>query len=221
MSTNEQLDSGGGGGGGGTSTSDDSTSGGSVTFDESTGTFVLEVDFWRAFLAAAPRSVRVFLLGLATLSTAAIVNLIQFADDPVGFIRAVIEEIIFRDILLPAGARMLALGLQAVAAITGFFELLGTAFALVLFPLTAAFTNGAVLIINGFNSFNLGVEAALIGAGAAALPYSTGLAVAEIGAVVWLAWIGVRSIDVPFLDPVGFLTAATRPIRNFLGGLFG
>lgn len=72
--------------------------------------------------------------------------------------------------------------------------------------------DAAVAVINTLNAQIAGPIAN--GLGVAAPPVITALWVGEILAAAWVSWTIINSIDIPAIDEVSGLKAATRPIRN-------
>ncbi|MFW6041964.1 MAG: hypothetical protein ACOC8M_03095 [Guyparkeria sp.] len=133
----------------------------------------------------------------------------------------IVEDYIFEQLLAPAGAFLFAQGRDAVLALGIGFDFFAS------IPRgVAGLGAGGILEAAGgaataVESFNRGLVEPVTALGLGAQPAATAIGAVEIAGVAWLLWILVRTIDVPVVDPVGSLSAFTRPFRNFIGGLFG
>lgn len=211
---------------GGSSDSGASTSGG-LEYDPNTGTFVIDINVWQALLDSAPPKIQFFLRGIAALSFASIGWLLAFADDPIGFLRAGIEELIFRDFLLPLASSIYYALLGVLTSIAVFLfgpdfavgrpvGLIDSPFALS-GPIATAVQTPALAAIDVIDTAIESVAAGIPTFGLAATTVVTTIWVLLAAAFAWALWILFSSVDVPVVNPKGFLLAITRPIRNLLG----
>lgn len=191
----------------------------------------VQINIWKALLLSAPPAVAGFLLWLATAGDQAIQTLVAFASNPLGFIRAAITQLVFRDFLLPLAAALFN-GLVAVLAFFGRLTF-GSDFAIGIAPGSAiglldipfTFTGPIATAVTGtFRGVVDAIHGVFQGLGSleplglAAPTVVTGLWTLTFALGAWGAWILLSTIDLPFIDVKGFLLSVSRPFRNLLGG---
>lgn len=138
-----------------------------------------------------------------------------------GPVAVILDDFLFRTVLRPVGVGLLNFGFDIVTTI------LDAGIFLANIPLGAAglsaqgLAAGAGGIVLSIRSFNLALVEPVTALGVGAQPAATAVGVGQIALVAWLGWIAVRSLDFPFINPLGAILAFTRPFRNFFGGLFG
>lgn len=221
--------------GGGRLTSGSEGGGGVLVEESDSGGIRIRFDAWRALLAAAPLPVRVFLVGLATLSATSAMALLAFAQNPVGFIRDIITELIFRDLLLPAFFGLVGIGVGLLNALItvgvgtdgqvgiapGSFPGLADIPFLFSGPLAAAVQGAAVAAIGAIQSINAGVGAELAVLGIAAPTVVAFIWAIEAAGALYVLYIGFQTIDFLSLGLLGQAVdigrAAARPIIRLVG----
>jgi hypothetical protein len=138
-----------------------------------------------------------------------------------GPIAVILDDFLFRTILAPLGAALLDSALWVVNTVFAPFAFLANVILGAVGLSTQGILTGAAGIIAAIRAFNLSLVGPVTALGIGAQPAATAIGIGQIALAAWGLWILARSIDVPFIDPLGLGLAITRPFRNFLGGLFG
>lgn len=149
-------------------------------------------------------------------------------------VAVILDDFLFRTILRPAARALFGAGVSAVdlillTALGGNRQIgvgPGAGPGLVEWPIviaivianwiTAAFEFGVGVLDSTISD----IAAFVATAGLPAPIVSAGLWFGLLGVMALGGWILVRSVDVPFFDPVGFYLALTRPLRNLWRWLF-
>jgi hypothetical protein len=213
------------GGGGSGSTSDDSTTDGphedgTMTSDESAGTAN------ESSLDITGRQI----LGLLGISATAWAWLVGLARDPVGTIREILYDIIYLDLLKPAGVAMFdafsaslrsfvviavgtdnAIGIEE-GSVIGLLDIPFLFFG----PMADAVSGVGNYVAGLIVTFNSGAADAAAQFGIAAPFVTTTLWVGEIAVAGYVSWVIVNAIDIPIVRIVAILETATAPFRRVL-----
>lgn len=136
-------------------------------------------------------------------------------------VELIVEEYLFRQLILPAGVGLFNLMLSIVSGIIGFFEVLASIPIRLVSPLIGAAYAFGLAVFSAIQTINQSFAAGLESFGIAAPVVVPALFVAEVIALVYLGWLLVQTVDLFTLgiidDVIDIGQAATWPLRRIVG----
>lgn len=144
-----------------------------------------------------------------------------------GPIAVLLDDFLYRTVLLPFGIRVFTAGVNVLTGLVVFLfgpdlavgrpvGLVDSPFALS-GPIASTITGTAAVGITALHNVFLGIAVGLEPLGLAAPTVAAFLWAVVTGGFVWAVWTVIRTVDVPLINPVGFVLAVSRPLRNLLG----
>lgn len=136
-------------------------------------------------------------------------------------VELIVEDYLFRQLLVPAGAAVFNLGVMLVNAVLGFFELLASVPGRVVAPVVNLFVGIGLILFSLLQALNQMVAAGLEPFGLAAPVVVPALFALEVVIVAYAAWLAIQTVDLLTLgiidDVIDIGKAATWPFRRLLG----
>lgn len=169
-------------------------------------------------------------LGVLGITSVMLGTLQEFLNSPTSFIRNILEDIIYKDILLPAGQAIWDAGVATIDTLV--VIIVGSDYRIGLTPeesaglvdvpfffwnpMAAAITGTGDIVIGAIETSNQAAASQISQFGIAAPTVVNTLWVGEIVISGFVVWVLLSSIDIPVVRVKGFIMTVTAPIRRIL-----